>query len=1546
MQTTDLTAPGLSVIIPTLNESANIPALIERLTKALAHLDAYEVIFIDDHSSDGTFATIHEYTALYPIRVYYKTGQIGKAQSLIEGFRHARYDTIAMIDGDLQYPPEAIPEMYRELSNGYGIIVANRKESYTSPLRKIMSRVFSFFFSRLLHNLHCDVQSGLKLFKQEILNRIEINPSPWAFDLEFLVKARSAGYPIKSHDIIFAPREGGKSKINILSSSLEIALSAIRLKLTQPNLIPMFSESGKANGFSDRRQFFQTYSPQNPAETAYYQLDTRQKITGLIIAGLILLGFLLNWHLMLTLLIAGVTILYFLDLFFNFVLIYRTYTKPPEINIRDEELEQIPTEDWPMYTILCPLYREWQVLPQFIRAIENLDYPSDKLQVMLLLESDDTASINYVRSIVLPNNFEIHVIPDALPKTKPKALNYGLERTRGQLLVIYDAEDQPERLQLKKTVRAFAQSAPETVCIQAKLNFYNPTQNLLTRLFTAEYSLWFDLILTGLQSVQAPIPLGGTSNHFKVNILRELHGWDPFNVTEDCDLGIRLAKRGYKTAIVNSVTLEEATSQLGNWLRQRSRWIKGYIQTYLVHLRRSQQSFKTWSRINQLIFHLIIGGKGLSIFINPIMWLITLSYFLFRPQLGLLIESFYPLPILYMGVVSFILGNFLYMYYYMMACAKREQYDLIKYAFFVPFYWIAMSIAAWKALYQFIRKPHFWEKTRHGLYLDPSSSSPLAQESPNLSAAAHESRMEKPNFNLTNGGILFSALVVGSLLNFIYNAFAGRVLEFTDYGLITLLNTFWYLLSIVLTSLLTTLNRRVSYLNVKDGPSTAHEFFIASLKKILPIGLIISMGWLIISPFLTSYFQENSILTFLSFGPVIFFALYLNLAKGYLQGAVYLRLLAAITIIEPAAKLLLLGLILLMNQPKFAYLSIPLSVLVSSALIFAFTPRIKRPAEVSSATELAFPRKFFLASMLLGLSSTAFLSIDVLMAKHYFPPSLAGEYALLSLVGKMIYFFSSLFNTFIVTAVGRLSGKKKTSQTAFYKLFAGTFLMATTSFIALGLFGSITVPILLGTKAMVIVPYLVNYCLSITLFTIANTIVVYHLAREEFIFSKISVALAICLGVGIIFNHQSIQALTDVVLVTSLSSFGVITLMHFLYGNTWIIANGINDLRELFFPSHQFSTRNSDKLNILVLNWRDTRHKYSGGAEVYVHELAKRWISEGHRVTQFCGNDGKCTQYETIDGVEIIRRGGFYLVYVWAFLYYVTKFRGQYDVIIDCENGIPFFSPLYSRKPHYLVIHHVHQDLFKSNLKYHPVARLAQFLELRLMPLIYKKTPIITVSPSTKDDIQNILFKDIEPQIVYNGVDTVRYQPGIKSPHPTVLYLGRLKDQKCVDVLIKAAKIIIKKIPNVEIIIAGDGDSKNKLINLTRKLGLESQVKFLGRVSEELKVKLYQQAWIFVNPSLIEGWGITTIEANACGTPIVAANVAGLRNSVKNPHTGYLVKHGDIAGFANRIEELLLNDQLRHEMSTAAVDWAKHFDWEQSSSRFLQIINQPSNEQS
>jgi len=463
--------------------------------------------------------------------------------------------------------------------------------------------------------------------------------------------------------------------------------------------------------------------------------------------------------------------LYLIVILYKLVAVVLSLLTAGEIKVTPEEIAALKDDELPTYTILVPLYHETEVASKIIRYIRRLDYPQDKLDVKLLLEADDRGTLEVCRQAKLPENYELVVVPDCKPKTKPKACNHGLERAKGEYLVIYDAEDRPEHDQLKKAIVAFRRAntprgfisrifrRSRTVCLQAKLNYYNTDQNLLTKWFTMEYSTWFDLFLPGLHRLGSPIPLGGTSNHFQTDVLKAIGGWDPFNVAEDCDLGIRLHKMGYRTQVLDSTTWEEANSRLWNWVRQRSRWVKGYIQTHLVHMRNPFKAVWRLGFAGTFGFLTSVGGLSLMLILNPIFWTLLLFYgacwvhdlalsgwsweatraFQATFQPGewpwdrwlnwdgpWVWQMWFDDPrgnpfwntwsqVFFFITVALFLANFLFILMHVWACIRRGHYRLIPHAIFSPFYWVLISLGAWKGFLQLFWNPFKWEKTMHGL---------------------------------------------------------------------------------------------------------------------------------------------------------------------------------------------------------------------------------------------------------------------------------------------------------------------------------------------------------------------------------------------------------------------------------------------------------------------------------------------------------------------------------------------------------------------------------------------------------------------------------------------------------------------------------------------------------------------------------------------------------------------------------------------------------------------------------------------------------------
>jgi hypothetical protein len=307
---------------------------------------------------------------------------------------------------------------------------------------------------------------------------------------------------------------------------------------------------------------------------------------------------------------------------------------------------------------------------------------------------------------------DVLLVPPDGPRTKPKACNYALQFARGGYVVVYDAEDLPEPDQLKKALAVFRRSGSRLACVQARLNYHNWSQNWLTGWFTLEYTAWFDLFLPGLVAMGLPIPLGGTSNHFPVSLLRELGTWDSFNVTEDADLGMRLHRAGYRTAVVDSTTWEEANSRLLNWIRQRSRWGKGYAVTWLVHMRHPLRLRHEMGWRGFVALQLLLGASFGSSMLNLALWAVMVLWALTRAGL---IASLFPVTVYYLAMVEAIVGNFFFLYVNLYCAHRRQVFTLSHLALLSPLYWLLGGVAMLKAVAQLIRRPAYWEKTVHGL---------------------------------------------------------------------------------------------------------------------------------------------------------------------------------------------------------------------------------------------------------------------------------------------------------------------------------------------------------------------------------------------------------------------------------------------------------------------------------------------------------------------------------------------------------------------------------------------------------------------------------------------------------------------------------------------------------------------------------------------------------------------------------------------------------------------------------------------------------------
>jgi len=767
-RTSQTLSRSLSIIIPPCKQTTPLDSLLIRLHSLLhnSHMP-HEFILIDDGTLANTVQVVLQQHL--SVRVIQQSDSAGRSSTIWQGCQAAKNTVVVIWDADYDIALTTIPLMVRKLIHADVIVADTRSPRLLRqhPLG-MTNHLLSNGLSRVIFHQDTDITSGIKVFPRSIALSLSPTLAARQFDLALLqaidnehlhlVNVRVPHYhPRPQHH-----RASLGTHVALLPTALSLyarttaATIGTRIRhipilpdesATSDQPLPQVDHSRveayhhwlqqQVENYDEEREqlnatayvaealqsveirgeVYHPFAPFNPRYSASQVVTRPQAIVLLLLLAIVISSIALFHIGALVAIIGLITILYVSDMGMNFFLSIRTLKDSPEDHIDDAVVTALQDSPWPRYTVLCPLYKEAEVARQFVRAMQAMDYPKDRLQILFLTEEDDTETRATIRSMKLDAHFEIVTVPDGKPRTKPRACNYGLLRSTGEYVVIYDAEDIPDPLQLKKAVLAFSHHGNDLACVQAKLNFYNPNQNILTRWFTAEYSLLFDIILPGLQWIGAVLPLGGTSNHFRTSVLRSVGAWDLFNVTEDCDLGLRLARYHLRTVVLDSTTEEEANSNVRNWLRQRSRWVKGYMQTYLVYMRDPMSYFHEGRWREFLSLQFFVGGKTAALFISPLMWLLLAIYIIFRPVVGPLFTQLYPTPIFYMGICCLVFGNFFYLYTHLIGCYKRRQFALLKWVFLIPIYWMMMSGAAFIALWQLFVSPFYWEKTQHGLHL-------------------------------------------------------------------------------------------------------------------------------------------------------------------------------------------------------------------------------------------------------------------------------------------------------------------------------------------------------------------------------------------------------------------------------------------------------------------------------------------------------------------------------------------------------------------------------------------------------------------------------------------------------------------------------------------------------------------------------------------------------------------------------------------------------------------------------------------------------------
>jgi hypothetical protein len=683
------------------------PSLMQRFDRSLMRKNLFFplawlgeqslMVMVVDPLDLATEAVIH--THLPGLELVKVLGTERNITHLLDYFSQQQFSekVLLQVEGDLSASSmQQVQVIWKRTRSPLGQILTRRGFMEPIDYLDILSRLTGLpVFSRLLGTRFLQVDIGLtRQFATEAMIKRLFFPLHWLDDRSLLILVED---PNDIYiDEIIDDRIPGVEVVKALATEADIT------RLVDHYYQEEFS-----------RQAIYQLLARSPEESAA-RVFTPAQIWVLYLGAVFLAWNLAsNWWGTLGFILALISVFYVASVLFKLIVSLLGAARHIQHPLPAEDSAALSDEALPIYTVLVPVYNEPDVVPILLNSLSQLAYPHEKLDVLLLLEEKDLATIAAANAAKPPPYIRFIYIPDSAPRTKPKACNYGLAFARGEYVTIYDAEDIPEPDQLKKAIAAFRLGPDSLVCVQAALNYFNRDENILTRMFTLEYSYWFDYLLPGLEALRLPIPLGGTSNHFRTERLRELGGWDPFNVTEDADLGIRASQRGYTVGVIDSTTYEEANCRLGNWLRQRSRWIKGYMQTWLVHNRHPWQSLRTLGVKKWLSYQFFIGGTIATFLSSPILW--GLFVYWLVTQAGWVVRILPAGWVLYVALFNLIIGNALAVYLNMIAVFARGYYELLPCALLNPLYWQLHSIAAYLALWQLFTRPFYWEKTTHGL---------------------------------------------------------------------------------------------------------------------------------------------------------------------------------------------------------------------------------------------------------------------------------------------------------------------------------------------------------------------------------------------------------------------------------------------------------------------------------------------------------------------------------------------------------------------------------------------------------------------------------------------------------------------------------------------------------------------------------------------------------------------------------------------------------------------------------------------------------------
>jgi cellulose synthase/poly-beta-1,6-N-acetylglucosamine synthase-like glycosyltransferase len=713
----------VSVIVPASNDKRWLGECFQRVADTLRGTEyGYEILVVDDGSRDGSAEYVRSVEGSMPVKLVVKHGPKGRAESIKEGLDQATGGLVVLLDPDLRFASESFIDMLRSLETDE-VVVANRSK-YPFLAYAFFSKVYRWFFGRLLLSVDADIRSGLKMFRRSLLSSLRFDPDfdpTLGFDAFLLYHAKRAGWSIKVVQVQYTRPMFHHGVWGSVASRVSLAIGVMAiiwrrmLRWFFPFLFPPQPQEYFEAGFTN----INDYLFLAPEQSAKGHL-TREVYFLIFYAFLgvvtyfwiieLFLGRSFAWSFFF-----HIAIIQFVLVIFKLYVVWITFRLPPQPPrmLTEDERSTLPT-----ISVILPVYKEKEIIPQLCERMGSMDYPIDKLDMIFIFESGDDETIQAFLDHPKPAHFKGLVSPDVRPKTKPKALNVALRETKGEYLVIFDAETLPEPDQFMKAMSAF-RNDPTLDYVHCRIDVYNPDVNWITKMYAAEFAFFYNFFLPGLATVHSPTPISGHSVYFRREQLIRIGGWDAYNLAEDCDVGIRLFRNGYKNAtVLDSYSWEQSTTNLRDWIKQRTRWMQGFVQTSMVNLRFPALLWKDLGGLrNFLMFMFHVPGGVFLNGINLAQWcMLGFWYFTRDPY----IQTIFTDVLLYLSVVSFGIANVAFTYFNLVGLFYRRYYSIVPMALLSFLYWLMLSLATSRAILRFFRQESTWDKTNHPLMSLPA----------------------------------------------------------------------------------------------------------------------------------------------------------------------------------------------------------------------------------------------------------------------------------------------------------------------------------------------------------------------------------------------------------------------------------------------------------------------------------------------------------------------------------------------------------------------------------------------------------------------------------------------------------------------------------------------------------------------------------------------------------------------------------------------------------------------------------------------------------